>query len=90
MIVIADDIMIVGKQQNHKDQDLALTTLLDTTGKCKVRLNFDKLQYEKNEVDFIGIHILQVDASLPKAKYLLLQECQLQPVKSKCSYLLEW
>ena len=26
VIVIADDIMVVGKQQNHKDHDLALTT----------------------------------------------------------------
>ena len=36
VIVIADDIMIVGKQQNHRDHDLALTTLLDTTRKCNV------------------------------------------------------
>ena len=43
MIVIADDIMNVGKQQNHKDHDAALTTLLDTAQKCNVQLNFDKL-----------------------------------------------
>ena len=30
VIVIADDIMIVGKQQNHRDHDIALTTLLET------------------------------------------------------------
>ena len=30
VIVIADDIMIIGKQQNHRDHDHALTTLLDT------------------------------------------------------------
>ena len=54
VIVIADDIMIVGKQQNHRDQDLALTTLLDTIRKCNVQLNFDKLQYKKTEVDFFG------------------------------------
>ena len=29
VIVIADDIMIVGKQQNHRDHDVALTTLLE-------------------------------------------------------------
>ena len=28
VIVIADDIMIVGKQPNHKDHDIALTKLL--------------------------------------------------------------
>ena len=52
VIVIADDIMIVGKQQNHRDHDVALTTLLDMARKCNVQLNFDKLQYEKTEVDF--------------------------------------
>ena len=30
VIVIADDIMVVGKLQNHRDHDQALTTLLDT------------------------------------------------------------
>ena len=53
MIVIADDIMVVGKQQNHRDHDQALTTLLETARKCDVRLNYDKLQYKK-EVDFFG------------------------------------
>ena len=53
MIVIADDIMVVGKQQNHKDHDPAPTTLLETTRKCNVRLNYNKLQYKK-EVNFFG------------------------------------
>ena len=54
VIVIADDIMIVGKQQNPRDHDVVLTTLLETARKCNVRLNFDKLQYKKTEVDFFG------------------------------------
>ena len=54
MVVIADDIMIVGKQQNNRDHDIALTTLLETARKCNVKLNFDKLQYMKTEVDFFG------------------------------------
>ena len=54
LIVIADDIMMVGEQQNHRDHDAALTTLLETARKCNVRLNFDKLQYKKTEVDFFG------------------------------------
>ena len=54
VIVIADDIMIVSKQQNHRDHDIALTTLLETARKCNVRLNFDKLKYKKTEVDFFG------------------------------------
>ena len=54
VVVIADDIMIVGKQQTHRVHDLALTTLLDTAWKCNVQLNFDKLQCKKTEVDFFG------------------------------------
>ena len=54
VIVIADDIMVVEKQQNHRDHDQALTTLLETARKCNVRLNYDKLQYKKEEVDFFG------------------------------------
>ena len=52
MIVIVDNIMIVGKQKNHRDHDIALAILLDTARKCNVRLNFDKLQYQETEVDF--------------------------------------
>ena len=54
VIVIADNIMILGKQQNHRDHDVALTTFLETARKCNVRLNFDKLQYKQTEVDFFG------------------------------------
>ena len=54
VILIADDIMVVGKQPNHKDHDIALTNLLETARRCNIRLNFDKLQYKKTEVDFFG------------------------------------
>ena len=50
--MIADDIVIVGKKQNHSDHDQALTTLLETARKCTVKLNYEKLQYRKQEVDF--------------------------------------
>ena len=53
-IVIADDIMVVGKLQNHKNPDQALTTLLAIARKCNMRLNYDKLQYKQEEVDFFG------------------------------------
>ena len=35
LIVIADDIMVVGKQPNHKDHDQALTTFLETAKKMQ-------------------------------------------------------
>ena len=46
--------MIVGKQQNHRDHDVVMTTLLETIRKCNVRLNFEKLQYKETEVAFFG------------------------------------
>ena len=52
VIVIADDIMIVGKKINHSDHDQALTTLLETARKSNVCLNYDRLQYKMHEVDF--------------------------------------
>ena len=55
VIVIADDIMVVDKQPNHKDHDLALTTLLNTARKCNVHLNYEKLQYKQREVEFFGV-----------------------------------
>ena len=52
-ILIADDIMVVGKEHNQKDHDVALTNLLETA-RCNIKLNFDKLQYKKTEVNFFG------------------------------------
>ena len=51
MIVIADDIMIVGKTANHSGHYQAFTTLLDTAKKCNVHLSYVKLQYKMHEVD---------------------------------------
>ena len=47
VIVITDDIMVVGKQNNHKDHDIALTQLLKTSRECNV-------QYKRTEVEFFG------------------------------------
>ena len=46
--------MVVGRKHNHKDHDLAFTTLLQTARKCNVKLNFEKLQYKCTEVNFYG------------------------------------
>ena len=54
VIVIADDIMVVGKQPNHKDHDVALTKLLNTARECNVCHNYNTLQYKQKEVDFFG------------------------------------
>ena len=44
VIIITDDIMIVGNKPDHSDHDQAFKTLLQTTQKCNVKLNYDKLQ----------------------------------------------
>ena len=44
--------MVIGKQHNHKDHDLAFTTLLQTARKCNVKLNYDKLKFKCTEVNF--------------------------------------
>ena len=38
----------------NKDHDIVLTNLLETARRCNIRLNFDKLQYRKTEVNFFG------------------------------------
>ena len=53
-IVIADDIMVIGKQPNHNDHDQALTALLNTARKCNICLKHEKLQYKQQEVKFFG------------------------------------
>ena len=54
VIVIAYDIMIVGKKPNQSNHDQALTTLLETARRCNVHLNYEMLQSKEQEVDFCG------------------------------------
>ena len=50
----SNDIMIVGYKPDHSDHDQAFTTLLQTAQKWNVKLNYDKLQYKEDEVEFFG------------------------------------
>ena len=54
VMCITDDIMVVGYKEDHSNHDLALTKLLQTAQKNTVKLNFNKLQYNKHEVTFFG------------------------------------
>ena len=54
VIIIADDIIVVGCKPDHSYHDQAFANLLQTAQKCNVKLNYDKLQYKQNEVDFFG------------------------------------
>ena len=46
--------MVIGNNDNHKDHDLAFTTLLHTARKCNVKLKYDKLKFKCTEVNFYG------------------------------------
>ena len=52
VVIITDDIMIVGNKPDHSDHDKAFTTLLQTAQKCNMKLNYEKLQYKQVEVQF--------------------------------------
>ena len=52
--VIADNIMLVGNKPSNGDHDQALIALHETARKCNVQLNYEKLQYRKQEVDFFS------------------------------------
>ena len=54
LTVIADDIMVIGRKQNHKDNDVVFTMMLQTARKCNIKLNFKKRQYKWIQVNFYG------------------------------------
>ena len=84
LIVIADDIMIVGEKPDHKDHDQVLTTLLGRARHCNVRLNYEKLQYSQTNVEFFLKRLIQCKAtSQLKAKSKILLKCQHQAAKRK-------
>ena len=79
--MIADDIMVVGKQPNHKDHDMALTHLLKTARECNIRLNYNKLQYKCTEVNLFG-KTYTIDGRKPlQSKVKAIQE--MPPPQSK-------
>ena len=89
VIVIADDIMIVGKHTNHKDHDQTLTTLLDTARKCNVCLNYDKLQYKQTEVEFFGETYTTDGCKPAQSKVKAIQEMP-PPNMQKTSAIIYW
>ena len=68
VVIIADDKMVVGK--NQKEHDLALTTLLDTARECNIRLNYDKLQYKKQSLISSERHTWLMGTNPHKPRYL--------------------
>ena len=57
VMMIADDIMVIGYQEDELDHVIAFTKLLETTKKNNIKLNFNKIQYKQKEVDFFWQNI---------------------------------
>ena len=83
VIVIADDIMVVGKVQNHRDHDQALTTLLDAAKTCNVRLEYDKLQYKPTDVELFGETYTIDSCKPPQSKVKAIVEMPLPTCKKQ-------
>ena len=76
VIIIADDIMVVGKPQNHRDHDVTLTNLLETARKTNICLIYDKLHYKETEVDFFReTYTTDGCTGQPKARYQQYLKC---------------
>ena len=71
LTIIADDIMVIGKNRNHKEHDLAFALLLKMAKECNVKLNYQKLQYKCTEVNFYGETNTQMAVNQHKTKSLL-------------------
>ena len=54
VMIVADDIMVIDYQEDEWNHDKAITHLLETTKKNNIKLNFDKIQYKQNEVEFFS------------------------------------
>ena len=53
-MIIADDIMVIGYQEDELEHDKAFTQLLETAKNNNIKLNFDKIQYKEKEVEYFG------------------------------------
>ena len=64
VMIITDDIMVTGYQEDEQDNDKAFTQLLETNKKNNIKLNFDKIQYKQKEVEFLEKPTQHKDANL--------------------------
>ena len=54
VIIIADEIMVVGYRPDHSDHDQAFTSLFQTAQKCNIKLNYGQSAIQERKVDFFG------------------------------------
>ena len=63
IIIIADDIMVVGYKPDHSDHDQAFTSLLQKAQKCNVNLNLTSLSTSRMKSISLVRPMLQVVTS---------------------------
>ena len=70
VIVIVDDTIVVGKQHNHKDHDIALTNLLKTARRCNIKLGLTSYNTRKLKWISLEKHTQQMAKNQLKTKSL--------------------
>ena len=88
VIIIADDIMDVGYKPDHSDHDQVFTSLLQTAQKCNVKLNYDKLQYKQNEIDFFDKNYTTSGHKSARSKVSAIIPMHSETNKNKYNHLL--
>ena len=51
---MADDMMVIGYKQDECDHDIAFTKFLEAMKKNNIKLNYNKIQYKQQEVEFFS------------------------------------
>ena len=79
---ITDDIMVVSYNENHSAHDEAFSKFLHTAEKNNIKLNYEKLQYKKTQVDFFG-ETYATDGCKPSSDKVEAIASMPQPVNKK-------
>ena len=74
VMIITDAIMVIGYQEDEQDHDKAFTKLLETAEKNNIKLNFDKIQYKQQEVEFLGETYMTQGCKPSSAKFKAITE----------------
>ena len=80
VMIITDDIMVIGYQEDESDHDKAFTQLLETAKKNNIKLNFHKIQYKQKEVEFLEKPTQNKDANLVIQRSRQQQRCTIQRI----------
>ena len=81
--------MVVGYKPDHSDHDHVFTNLLQTAKKCNVKLNYDKLQYKQNDVEFFG-ETYTTSGHKPNKDEVIAIKSMPSPTNKKTSTILYW